>query len=284
MGAGAFFGSGAARPGRPLPLPRLAPARPAGGRPAALPGRASRASGSGCARRGPSGTFDAHRRPDGLRGVRHRRGGALRRGERGGPRRRAPAPGASCWRRRPSCRSSLRSITRGRGPTSAVPDSAGRRRARAVGRDPDPRAPGGAGRRRELPQPLPAGRPRLLGAPPDFLRRGGFRFKASLAEPDAERADPWRLLERGGGAKAAAGKDGPGTSCRRSPTRPPPPGPSTSPLAMTLEVMPDGREGLPAPAWWPFSTGSILQGPLVLAESDLLSPLPGRGGPRLLPH
>jgi ABC-type lipoprotein release transport system permease subunit len=38
--------------------------------------------------------------------------------------------------------------------------------------------------------------PRLLGASPDFIRGNRFAFQASLAESDAERANPWLLLER----------------------------------------------------------------------------------------
>ncbi|HEY5908424.1 MAG TPA: FtsX-like permease family protein, partial [Vicinamibacteria bacterium] len=39
-------------------------------------------------------------------------------------------------------------------------------------------------------------RPTVLGATPDFLQQGRFVFQASLAETDAERANPWLLLER----------------------------------------------------------------------------------------
>jgi putative ABC transport system permease protein len=38
--------------------------------------------------------------------------------------------------------------------------------------------------------------PRLLGASPDFIRSNRFAFQSSLAESDAERANPWLLLER----------------------------------------------------------------------------------------
>ncbi len=39
--------------------------------------------------------------------------------------------------------------------------------------------------------------PRILGAPPDFLARGGFAWASSLAETAAEKANPWLLLEKG---------------------------------------------------------------------------------------
>jgi ABC-type lipoprotein release transport system permease subunit len=38
--------------------------------------------------------------------------------------------------------------------------------------------------------------PRVLGATPEFIARGGFTFQASLAESAAERQNPWRLLEK----------------------------------------------------------------------------------------
>ena len=38
-------------------------------------------------------------------------------------------------------------------------------------------------------------RPRILGIPPRFIEAGRFRFATSLASTDAERANPWRLLD-----------------------------------------------------------------------------------------
>jgi len=40
-----------------------------------------------------------------------------------------------------------------------------------------------------------AKRPRILGAPKEMIDRGGFSFSATLAENDAERANPWLLLD-----------------------------------------------------------------------------------------
>lgn len=40
------------------------------------------------------------------------------------------------------------------------------------------------------------GAPTLLGAPEALLERGGFAFQGTLAETDAERANPWLLLEK----------------------------------------------------------------------------------------
>lgn len=37
--------------------------------------------------------------------------------------------------------------------------------------------------------------PRVLGAPAEFLRRGGFRWRATAAQRDAERHNPWLLLD-----------------------------------------------------------------------------------------
>jgi hypothetical protein len=41
-----------------------------------------------------------------------------------------------------------------------------------------------------------ARRPRLLGAPPAFLRRAGFRFASSEAQTDEQRRNPWLLLDQ----------------------------------------------------------------------------------------
>jgi hypothetical protein len=38
--------------------------------------------------------------------------------------------------------------------------------------------------------------PRILGARPSFIGQGRFAFRQSLAANDAERANPWRLLDR----------------------------------------------------------------------------------------
>lgn len=37
--------------------------------------------------------------------------------------------------------------------------------------------------------------PRIVGAPPRMVERGGFQFAATLAEIDAQRANPWHLLD-----------------------------------------------------------------------------------------
>src|SRR5262245_4727329 len=41
--------------------------------------------------------------------------------------------------------------------------------------------------------------PRILGARPSFISQGRFAFRQSLAADDAERANPWRLLDRNPG-------------------------------------------------------------------------------------
>jgi ABC-type antimicrobial peptide transport system permease subunit len=38
-------------------------------------------------------------------------------------------------------------------------------------------------------------KPTLLGAPPEMIRRGGFAFQSTLAQTDAEAANPWVLLD-----------------------------------------------------------------------------------------
>ncbi len=49
--------------------------------------------------------------------------------------------------------------------------------------------------------------PRILGAPAGFVAQGGFRWAQSLAESEAEKENPWRLLDREfpDGALAAVG-------------------------------------------------------------------------------
>ena len=41
-------------------------------------------------------------------------------------------------------------------------------------------------------------KPRLLGAPPALIQRGGFPFADTDAKTDAERANPWLILDRPG--------------------------------------------------------------------------------------
>ena len=38
--------------------------------------------------------------------------------------------------------------------------------------------------------------PRVLGAPAEFMRRGGLPFRQTLALTPDEHANPWRLLQR----------------------------------------------------------------------------------------
>lgn len=51
--------------------------------------------------------------------------------------------------------------------------------------------------------------PRIVGAPPAFVDRGGFQFASSLADSDAERDNPWRLLDESqpGGAIPVIGDE-----------------------------------------------------------------------------
>ena len=39
-------------------------------------------------------------------------------------------------------------------------------------------------------------KPTLLGAPPEFINRGGFAFQGTLAETEAEQQNPWLILDR----------------------------------------------------------------------------------------
>ena len=49
-------------------------------------------------------------------------------------------------------------------------------------------------------------RPRMLGAPEALVRRGGFRFADTDAKTDAERANPWTILERTDGPVPSFGE------------------------------------------------------------------------------
>jgi putative ABC transport system permease protein len=49
-------------------------------------------------------------------------------------------------------------------------------------------------------------RPRLLGAPQALIERGGFRFADTDAKTDAERANPWLILQRPDGPAPAFGE------------------------------------------------------------------------------
>ena len=114
-------------------------------------------------------------------------------------------------------------------------------------------------------------RPRVLGAPDSFLREGRFVFAGSLAQTEAERANPWLLLARGpqdGALPAVA---------------------DANSLAYVLhhrlgDVMEVDRGGSP-PLRLRFVAAlkdSLFQGEIVVAERAFLDAFPGDPGYRFL--
>lgn len=112
------------------------------------------------------------------------------------------------------------------------------------------------------------GQPRLLGAPDSMTARGGFTFAATLANTEAERANPWRLLQRrtaDGTVPVIADEAAALWQLHLS-------------LGDTL-VVPDER-GQPARLRIvALLRGSILQGELIMAERPFLRLFPSVAGP-----
>ncbi len=109
------------------------------------------------------------------------------------------------------------------------------------------------------------GRPRVLGAPPELVRRGGFRFHASEGETE----NPWRLLERlhGDGARPAILDEATATWMLHVG------------LGETVEVE-DGRGAAAKLRVVGLLSGSILQGSIVVSEADFLALYPAVEGYR----
>ncbi len=113
-------------------------------------------------------------------------------------------------------------------------------------------------------------RPRILGAPEEFIRRGGFRFHASIARGSEESRNPWLLLERPEdglrpGAIPAIADEATATWGLHLG------------LGDELDVDggPDGKAKIKLVG---LIEGSILQGSLVVSEADFLSLFPGAPG------
>ncbi|MBI4583107.1 MAG: FtsX-like permease family protein [Planctomycetes bacterium] len=109
--------------------------------------------------------------------------------------------------------------------------------------------------------------PRLLGAPPAFIERGGFLFQAQRAETSEERANPWKLLQRRlpDGALPAIG--------------------DASSVAWILhkklgeDVVLEGDRGEEVRLRIVATlSGSLFQGELVISEEAFLERFPGREG------
>lgn len=111
--------------------------------------------------------------------------------------------------------------------------------------------------------------PRLLGAGEAFLQRGGFRFAASLARTDEERANPWLLLKEplADGAVAVIGDEAAVTWQLKSG------------LGRDL-VIRDERGAEVRLRFVALLSGSILQSEVVMAESALTRHFPSVAGYR----
>jgi putative ABC transport system permease protein len=109
--------------------------------------------------------------------------------------------------------------------------------------------------------------PTVLAARPSFLRQGRFSFQSSLAATDAERANPWLLLER-----------------ERKPDEPIPVAADASTLAYALhrklgDEMPLGGTGTRVRFVAALAPG-VLQGELVMGERSFLEAFPSETGDR----
>ena len=107
--------------------------------------------------------------------------------------------------------------------------------------------------------------PTVIGAPLSFLRAGRFAFQSSLAGTEAERANPWRLLEREREADGAI-----------------PVVADAGSLAYVLhrrlgDVFPIGATGVRVRVVGALAPG-LLQGELVTAERHFDAAFPGRTG------
>lgn len=107
--------------------------------------------------------------------------------------------------------------------------------------------------------------PTVLAASPSFLRAGRFAFKASLAETEGERANPWLLLERERGAEGSI-----------------PVVADASSLAYSLhrkvgDVLPIGETGVQAYIVGALAPG-LLQGELITSERHFEAAFPERAG------
>jgi hypothetical protein len=112
--------------------------------------------------------------------------------------------------------------------------------------------------------------PRLLGAPPGFLREARFSFRSSLAASAAERANPWLLLERpdaSGAVPVVADANSLEYVLHRK-------------LGDTLQVDRPGREPLRLRFVGALSD-SLFQSELVMAEAELQRAFPEQDGYRV---
>jgi ABC-type antimicrobial peptide transport system permease subunit len=108
-------------------------------------------------------------------------------------------------------------------------------------------------------------RPRLLGVPSSLVERGGFQFAATEAQTEEERANPWKLLERQGGAIPVFGEANTVTWMLKSK------------LGGELDV-PDERGGMRKLRIVGLLQDSVFQSGLLMSESNFLKLYPAQEG------
>jgi len=125
-------------------------------------------------------------------------------------------------------------------------------------------------------------RPRVLGMPREFLRRGGFAWSASLAQTEQERGNPWRLLDRPARSATSSGELQPSAvpvvldantaqwSLHLG-------GNFASPLGATFTIRHDQGNPIELKVVGLLS-GSIFQGDVLMGEADFLACFPGISG------
>jgi putative ABC transport system permease protein len=109
--------------------------------------------------------------------------------------------------------------------------------------------------------------PTLLGAPPEMIQRGGFAFQSTLAETDAETANPWVLLDQKT-ADGAIPVFGDANSVQWI---------LHLGLGKELEIT-DGQGERRRLVVAGMLSGSIFQSQLILSEQHFLELFPSRGG------
>ena len=109
--------------------------------------------------------------------------------------------------------------------------------------------------------------PRVLGATPEFVARGGFSFQTSAAESSAQRENPWSLLEKplADGAIPAIGDE---ASVKWQ-----------LKLGLGKELVVDDEAGRPQRLRFvALLSGSVLQGEVVVSEASFRRLFPARDG------
>jgi ABC-type lipoprotein release transport system permease subunit len=120
--------------------------------------------------------------------------------------------------------------------------------------------------------------PRVLGLPQTLLERGGFAWAGSLAETDAERANPWLLL--------APSKSDPADGKTNDGTVPIALDAATATYSLKLGLgdtldLDDGQGGILAARVVALLKNSIFQGDVLMGETAFVKHFPSAGGYRM---